>query len=319
MISTPDQYTANYVKAAGFCWTIFNRYYRMSPAFRLLHVQDMVKLLDTLLDCELQPPRHTLEEVADMACLQLGKGMDNLVEIGSYISFLGKAGLRTGTNYGDQIRSAVDVLCENHRPGTGWGISRAVPPRLTATCAIIQSLLNCQGHEMCIKDIAKAYDWALNRWNEDYSADNDGQPFKVGMLFSTAAALMENGFSLSEVQRKLLETSAELLIESQLTNGAWTFILKNNEQSLKLALASPMHSSIVLIGIIRMFPYLSPEIQRRLQKSILKGTEYILGSQNEHGFWYVPDSELLINLTLWCVAFLHDVICFEKRQRKIGR
>ncbi len=215
------------------------------------------------------------------------------------------------TDHKEVIRYAVDHLIERRLKDGGWGFNAVDVSRIPCTAIMIILVVECGLAEGYMHHIQEAYHWLQRKWSDEL-VDEKLLPFKAAHLLGCASSLHGCRIDVVDINSELFYRTIDLLMKSQLQNGAWTYLLGRVDDPLRLELSSPYHTAIILPRLIRAYSYARDTQKEPMTECIVKAARYLCESQNLFGCWYATHNDPLVRMLCLGIMALNHALMFIK-------
>ncbi len=189
-------------------------------------------------------------------------------------------------------------------PGTGWLLSTILSKKYEN-----ESIYKTHGDS-----ILKAANFLVDEWTKDVSIGH-ALSYKGAYVLKSLLGCADLNIKARNLEDTIKHT-VEILLDMQIENGSWTFLLKQSDSRISSALSAPHITSRVMLSLCGAYQrenngataILGKDLLDGILSAIEKGAKYLCETQFELGFWYAHDAGELAVINGQCALALKDVL-----------
>ncbi|MBU7022620.1 MAG: hypothetical protein HXS40_00510 [Theionarchaea archaeon] len=188
-------------------------------------------------------------------------------------------------------------------PGTGWLLSTILS----------EDHKGEKIYETHKEKILKAANFLVDEWTKDVSI---GHALSYKGAYVLTSLLRCQGVGLEPKNLKdTVNQTVDILLDMQIENGSWTFLLKQSDKRISFSLSAPHITSRVMLSLCEAYQrdndssgMVDEAALDRTITAIENGSIYLCETQNELGFWYAHDAGELAVINGQCSLGLKEAL-----------
>ena len=189
-------------------------------------------------------------------------------------------------------------------PSTGWLLSTILSEKFKNDALYVTQK----------EAILKAANFLVDEWTKDVSLGH-ALAYKGAYVLSSLLGCRIVDLNAHDADRTIRHT-LEILLNMQIENGSWTFLLKQSNSRISVALSSPYITSQVMLSLCRAHQserihtanILTKDQLEMVLGTVDKGAEYLCETQHELGFWYAHNAGELAVINGQCALALKEAL-----------
>lgn len=189
-------------------------------------------------------------------------------------------------------------------PSTGWLLSTILSEKFK----------NDNLYVVQREAILKAVNFLADEWTKDVSLGH-ALAYKGAYVLTSLLGCRDVDLDEYNAENTVAHT-IETLLDMQTENGSWTFLLKQSDSRISVALSSPHITSQVMLSLCkahcsersRAQSILTTTQLKMIVGAVEKGTEYLCETQHELGFWYAHNAGELAVINGQCALALREAL-----------
>lgn len=280
------------------------------------HPMDVAALVYFANRLDITIPPHVGEKTEKFLSNEIGHnyGKMPIREIFWGISYL----LAKGYNL-DQLRGPVENVLSFQNKNGGIGFYQGDVSRIPGTGWLLSAILSKEYENSDIykankERILDAADFLVDEWTKDVSIGH-ALSYKGAYVLTSLLGCVDLNLKPHDLE-DTIERTVEILLDMQIENGSWTFLLKQSDSRISQALSAPHITARVMLSLCGAYlretngttALLGKDLLDRIVDAVEKGARYLCETQNELGFWYAHDAGELAVINGQCALALEGAL-----------